>query len=313
MAAAWKEKLVVIMGSTGTGKSRLSVDIATKFPSEIINSDKMQVYRGLDIATNKIPGHERAGVPHHLMDFVEPSGDLGAGEYTELAAQAISEIAARGRVPILVGGSNSYIQALVSPDLGPEFRYDCCFIWLDVDFEVLAPYLSRRVDEMMDAGLLTEMAEFYDPNESVQRGVRLSIGVPEFNRYFLRYPPDSSSESSSCSSSEEDWDPEEERRKQMLGEVVDEMKLNTVKLAVKQKSRIENFRSCGWDIHRIDATSVFEAAPSQFGHVWENTVLSPALEIVKKFLSPEPAGVKDLEPSPEADKVRPAGLISPVA
>ncbi|CAN6451625.1 unnamed protein product [Victoria cruziana] len=284
MAGASKEKLIVILGATATGKSKLSVGIATKFPSEIINSDKMQVYKGLDICTNKMPDHERAGVPHHLMDFVEPSGEFSAADFCDLAARTISDIIARGRVPILVGGSNSYIQALVSPDLGTEFRYDCCFLWIDVDIEVLAPYVCRRVDEMLDGGLLTEMAEFYDPSESVQCGVRLSIGVPEFNRYFLEYPPDSSSESSS--SSEENCGHEEEKRKKLLVEVVDEMKVNTIKLAEKQKGRIANFQNCGWDIHFIDATPAFEAVGSpDFKHVWETAALNPALEIVKKFLS----------------------------
>lgn len=108
-----KEKVVVILGATGTGKSRLSVDLATRFSGEIINSDKIQFYNGLEIATNQITIPERCGVPHHLLGEFPPDDELTASEFRTLASRSISEIASRGKLPIIAGGSNSFIHALL--------------------------------------------------------------------------------------------------------------------------------------------------------------------------------------------------------
>jgi hypothetical protein len=86
-----KDKIVVIMGATGTGKSKLSIDLAALFKAEIINSDKMQVYKGLDITTNKIPPHERRGVTHHLLGELDPVPDLPPSEFRRLAGSVIPE------------------------------------------------------------------------------------------------------------------------------------------------------------------------------------------------------------------------------
>ncbi|KAF2561032.1 hypothetical protein F2Q70_00015632 [Brassica cretica] len=80
-----KDKIVVILGATGAGKSRLSVDLATRFPSEIINSDKIQVYEGLEITTNQITIPDRRGVPHHLLGYLpSEDGELTAGDFREV-------------------------------------------------------------------------------------------------------------------------------------------------------------------------------------------------------------------------------------
>lgn len=116
-----KEKVVVIMGSTGTGKSRLSVDLATRFSAEIINSDKMQFYKGLEITTNQITIAEQCGVPHHLLGELPADGpELTASEFRSLASGSISEMISRGKLPIIAGGSNSYIHALLAEHFDPE-------------------------------------------------------------------------------------------------------------------------------------------------------------------------------------------------
>ncbi|KAI4313919.1 hypothetical protein L6164_026861 [Bauhinia variegata] len=100
-----KDKVIVIMGATGTGKSRLSVDLATRFSSDIINSHKMQVYRGLDITTNKIPVDERLGVPHHLLGQFDPeNGELSPEEFRQLGGSVIADITSRRKVPIIAVG-----------------------------------------------------------------------------------------------------------------------------------------------------------------------------------------------------------------
>lgn len=109
------------MGATGTGKSRLSVDLATRFSGEIINSDKIQIYNGLKIATNQITVPERCGVPHHLLgELPLDHGDLTASEFRSVASRSISEIASRGKLPIIAGGSNSFIHALLVERFDPE-------------------------------------------------------------------------------------------------------------------------------------------------------------------------------------------------
>lgn len=122
---AQKEKVVVVMGSTGTGKSRLSIDLATQFQAEIINSDKIQVYEGLDIVTNKITEEECNGVPHHLLGIVDPDSDFTARNFVSTASMAMKSIVGRGKLPIIAGGSNSFIEALVD-DENYDFRSRYC-------------------------------------------------------------------------------------------------------------------------------------------------------------------------------------------
>ncbi|XP_030522377.1 tRNA dimethylallyltransferase 2 [Rhodamnia argentea] len=112
-----KPKVVVIMGPTGSGKSRLAIDLASHLPIEIINADSMQVYRGLDMLTNKVPLDQQQGVPHHLLGTVSPNVEFTAKAFRDSAVPLIDEILSRNNLPVIVGGTNYYIQALVSPFL----------------------------------------------------------------------------------------------------------------------------------------------------------------------------------------------------
>lgn len=109
-----KHKVVVIMGATGSGKSRLAIDLAQHFHAEILNADCMQVYEGLDIVTNKVPVEERKGVIHHLLGTVSSKVNFTSSDFRDTAIPIIDSIISRKHLPIIVGGSNSYIQALVS-------------------------------------------------------------------------------------------------------------------------------------------------------------------------------------------------------
>ncbi|CAL1404000.1 unnamed protein product [Linum trigynum] len=112
-----KPKVVVIMGATGAGKSKLAIDLAAHFPIEIINADSMQLYRGLDVITNKVTVDEQKGVPHHLLGTVNPNVEFTAKEFRDSAHPIINDIKRRNCLPVVVGGTNYYIQALVSPFL----------------------------------------------------------------------------------------------------------------------------------------------------------------------------------------------------
>ncbi len=107
------DRLVAIVGPTGIGKSRLALKLAIRFNGEIVSADSRQVYRGLDIGTDKPAVEERALVPHHLIDVVEPGEDFSLAEYQRLAGEAISDILGRGRLPLLVGGSGLYVWAVL--------------------------------------------------------------------------------------------------------------------------------------------------------------------------------------------------------
>ena len=105
--------LPVILGPTGSGKSDLSLCIARAIGGEIVNCDSLQVYRGFDIGTAKVTPAEYQGVPHHLIDIVEPTELFTAGDYARVAEAAVREISGRGRTPLLVGGTGFYLRGLL--------------------------------------------------------------------------------------------------------------------------------------------------------------------------------------------------------
>ncbi len=105
-------RAVAILGATATGKSDLAVDLARAFDGEIVSMDSRQVYRGLDIGTGKASVAARRGVPHHLIDILDPAEPVSAGLHAALAGACVRAIAARGQVPILAGGTGLYFRAL---------------------------------------------------------------------------------------------------------------------------------------------------------------------------------------------------------
>lgn len=105
--------LIVLSGPTASGKSGLALALARRFPVEIVNADSLQVYRYLDIGTAKPTSDERGEVPHHLIDVADPDEPYDAGRYVREAERAIDGIRARGKVPLLVGGTGMYIRALL--------------------------------------------------------------------------------------------------------------------------------------------------------------------------------------------------------
>lgn len=110
--SAGKQPLLVLIGPTAVGKTRLSLDIAKKWNAEIISGDSMQVYRGMDIGTAKIPLEEREGIPHHLIDICDPEYAYSAADFQTGAADAIEQIAGRGRLPFIVGGTGLYVESV---------------------------------------------------------------------------------------------------------------------------------------------------------------------------------------------------------
>lgn len=113
-------KVIVILGQTATGKSNLAVKIAKRINGEIISADSRQVYTGLDIGTGKITTKKMRGIPHHLIDVASPKRKFTVVEYQKLAISAMADIVARGKIPIICGGTGFYIDAITKGTIFPE-------------------------------------------------------------------------------------------------------------------------------------------------------------------------------------------------
>ncbi|MFC0682128.1 tRNA (adenosine(37)-N6)-dimethylallyltransferase MiaA [Lysobacter korlensis] len=125
------QPIVAVVGATGTGKSALALDLAERLtsagrPAEIVNADAMQLYRGMDIGTAKVPEEERRGIPHHLLDVLDPADEAAVAWYQAQTRRVLGEILGRGGVPILVGGSGLYVSSVLFdfrfPGTDPEVR-----------------------------------------------------------------------------------------------------------------------------------------------------------------------------------------------
>lgn len=417
-----KPTVVVILGATGAGKSRLAIDLACKFSGEVINADSMQVYKGLDILTNKVPLQERREIPHHLLGLVEPNEEFTVKQFRDLAIAIIDDILLREKLPIVVGGTNYYIQALVSSyllddflkeshmkaeeqcvsrhwthhddgcqeteqdmpislslkvcnkrgmaeacfdDLSQDdrgnskycetiikqetsdlyehlkmidqeaacgihpnnarklnqyislykrtgrkptelldtdrldkwgtadtFRYNCCFICLDAELNILDRFVEQRVDAMMQAGLLDEVSEFYAPGADFTRGLHQAIGVPEFSSLFNNiscqvqdeYSPKSIHRVSTFKKLMKAC-VEGQEYTTIFSQAVEKMKSNTRRLVRIQKRRFKRLETqFGWHLHRIDVTDVLRSSGCLTDDIWSRQVVCPSLNIVEQFL-----------------------------
>jgi tRNA dimethylallyltransferase len=121
------QRLVVIVGPTGAGKTRLAMQLAERTGGEVVSADSQQVYAGMDIGTGKVTAEDRVRVPHHVLDVVRPDEEMTAQRFVELADRAIAELAARGTPVIVCGGTGLYVRALLlglfaGPPASPELR-----------------------------------------------------------------------------------------------------------------------------------------------------------------------------------------------
>ena len=235
-------KIICIVGPTGVGKTKLSIELAKKLNGEVINADSTQIYKGMDVATAKITEEEKENIPHHLFDIKEINEDYTVYDYQKDCRKKIEEILSRGNTPILVGGTGLYIKAtlynykfedeinkaeeylncsneelynkllgvdpnteihmnnrkrviralnyykntnttLSSKEKTDKLLYDVIFIGLTTDREILYDRINKRVDIMIENGLLEEAKKIYDTNIR-SKAVLTPIGYKELFEYF---------------------------------------------------------------------------------------------------------------------------------
>lgn len=235
------EKIIVIIGPTGVGKTKMSVELAKRLDAEIINADSMQIYKDLNIGTAKITEEEKDGVVHHLFDIKNVDEDYSIYDYQKDARLKIDEIRSRGKNVIFVGGTGLYIKSAlydyklnyeknnvdyeeysceqlyemlvkldkdiiidknnkrrlirainyynennksISSNKTNELLYDTVFIGLTTDRDKLYDIINKRVDKMVDNGLIDEVKYFYD-NSFYTKPIINGIGYKELYKYFL--------------------------------------------------------------------------------------------------------------------------------
>lgn len=121
-----RPEVLAVVGPTATGKSELALELAQRLDGEVVNADAMQLYRGMDVGTAKLPSDERRGIPHHVLDVLAVTDDATLADYQRRSRAAVEEILGRGRVPVLVGGSGLYVRAALDhleiPPTDPQVR-----------------------------------------------------------------------------------------------------------------------------------------------------------------------------------------------
>lgn len=173
--------LIVLVGPTASGKSALGIELAERLDGEILNADSMQLYRGMDIGTAKVTQQEAGTVPHHMLDVLEVTEEASVADFQERARRIIGEIRARGRTPIMVGGSGLYVRAVVDVIEFPP-----------TDAQ-LRDRLTRRLAEDGAASLRQELRELDPESAAVVKDDRRLVRALEVvlltGRTFSSYMP----------------------------------------------------------------------------------------------------------------------------
>ncbi len=202
------DKLVVVLGETASGKSALALELAKRFDGEIICADSRTVYRGMDIGTAKPSDMDQKQVTHHLLDILAPDETFNVGEFKRLATQTIDDVLSRGRLPILVGGTGLYIDAvLFDYQFSPpgarrklqnlrhlkyqehkayknNLRPNTLVVGLDLSKGKRKDRITKRIADMFARGLLEEVKSLAQTYGWSAPGLN-TIGYREFESYFM--------------------------------------------------------------------------------------------------------------------------------
>ncbi|XP_022431068.1 tRNA dimethylallyltransferase isoform X2 [Delphinapterus leucas] len=318
--------LVVILGATGTGKSTLALQLGQRLGGEIVSADSMQVYEGLDIITNKVSAQEQRMCQHHMISFVDPLvTNYTVVDFRNKATALIS----LGKTATRLGGCKAaqakkvFFLVTISPKqrslqvfeetgishseflhrqhaeegggpLGGPLKFpNLCILWLHAEQTVLDERLDKRVDNMIAAGLLDELRDFHrrynekkivENSQDYQHGIFQSIGFKEFHEYLIT--------EGKCTP---------ETRNQLLKKGIEALKQVTKRYARKQNRWIKNrfLSRPGPSVPPVYGLEVSDVSK------WEESVLEPALEIVRSFIQGhKPAATPVKMPSSETENKR---------
>lgn len=169
--------LIAVVGTTGVGKNALALRLASRFNACIINTDSMQVYKGLDLVTNKPDLEERNAVPHYLYDFVDPAQEYSVAEFSQDAIKVVDERLAHSQIPILVGGTNYYLQSLlwrdsIIPSESPGLANKTldCHTAVDPELKSILLHILEETDpRLRDSAQMTEFCEKGILHETLMR------------------------------------------------------------------------------------------------------------------------------------------------
>ena len=191
-----REKLIVILGATSTGKSSLALTLAEQFDTEIISADSMAVYKNFNVGTAKPSQAEMERVPHHLIDILDAEEKFSVGEFVRRVKPIITELNLRGKIPIIAGGTGLYIQALVEGyELSEgkslishykqtgELIYDAIIFGLTSDRAGLYDRINRRTEKMFADGLVDEVRSLIESGVSPDAQAMRGIGYKETVEY----------------------------------------------------------------------------------------------------------------------------------
>ncbi|XP_026733262.1 tRNA dimethylallyltransferase [Trichoplusia ni] len=181
-----KVPMVIILGATGTGKTKLSVELAQKFGTEIISADSMQIYKGLDVVTAKASAKEREMAPHHLLDILEPHQMFTVVDFRNRALKLIDNLVEQKKIPIIVGGTNYYIESIVYKILVEDMNDDEALLWdksgrkrdLD-DKEAISNAKTTKLDKDSEVGVPStsdeDKTKVDSPIENNETNLEISI------------------------------------------------------------------------------------------------------------------------------------------
>ena len=190
------EPLLVVAGPTASGKSRLGLEAAEVLDGEVVSADAFAIYRGLNIGTDTPNADARRRVPHHLIDVVDPTTRFSAGEYAAAAAAAIADIRARGRTPIVVGGSHFYLRALVlglfpAPPADVAVRARLADEWradpqaLHARLRAIDPESAERIAAADRQRLIRALEVFETSGRTLSEAWRATLRRPRYRALFV--------------------------------------------------------------------------------------------------------------------------------
>ena len=183
-----KEKIVIVLGPTASGKSNLALEIAQNFNGEIISSDSRQIYKELNIGSNKISKKEQKGIKHQLLSIIKPNEEYTLFNWQKDAFQIINKIHKRNKLPIITGGTGLYISSILQnyqliEAKTSECPYDFIIFGLNPQRKKLYKKIDQRVREMIELGLISEVKKIYKKYKNRKLISLSGIGYKEIISY----------------------------------------------------------------------------------------------------------------------------------